>query len=188
MGCGVGYFTAIIAEVVGMAGRVVAIEVDPELAARARQNLIGYSNVAVHAGDGAALESSAYDPGMCDAIFINAGVTHPHAQWLGRLNDGGRMIVPITIPMAPTLGKGVMAKITRKGASFAAQLAGFVAIYSCTSARDPKLEPLLSKAMTMGTIFKLKSIRRDAHERYDTCIVHGEAVCLSREEVSPGAS
>jgi protein-L-isoaspartate(D-aspartate) O-methyltransferase len=187
LGCGVGYFTAIMAEVVGMAGRVAATEVDANLAARARQNLVGYSNVTVHAGDGAALESSAYDPGMCDGIFINAGVTHPDPQWLDRLNDGGRMIVPITIPMAPTLGKGVMAKITRKGAGFAAQLAGFVAIYSCTSARDPKLEPLLSRAMTMGTVFKLKSIRRDAHEQSDSCIVHGEAVCLSTEEVSPGA-
>ncbi len=177
LGCGVGYFTAIIAEVVGIAGSVVASEVDKGLAGRAKRNLVGYSNVEVHAADGAAV-----DPGMCDAIFVNAGVTHPHAQWLDRLSDDGRMILPLTVPMGPLLGKGVMAKITRKGGVFAAQMVSFVAIYSCTSVRDSQLEPLLGKAMTTGALFKLKSVRRDTHEATDTCIVHGQAMCLSNAE------
>ena len=177
LGCGVGYFTAIMAEVVGASGSVVASEVDEGLAARAHQNLASYANVEVHAADGAAL-----DPGACDAIFINAGVTHPQPLWLERLNDGGRMILPLTIPMAPNLGKGVMAKIVRMNTGFSAQMTGFVAIYSCTSARDPQLEPLLTRAMTTGALFKLKSVRRDAHEPAETCIVHSESVCISTAE------
>ena len=35
VGCGVGYYTAIIAEAVGPEGRVTGVELDPELAARA---------------------------------------------------------------------------------------------------------------------------------------------------------
>src|SRR3989442_716766 len=73
LGCGVGYYTAILAEVTGASGQVVAVEVDADLAAHARENLAAYPNVAVHDGDGAAL-----DPGACDAMLINAGVTHPH--------------------------------------------------------------------------------------------------------------
>src|SRR5215510_3278097 len=38
LGSGVGYYTAIMAEVVGPGGSVVATEIDPDLAARAREN------------------------------------------------------------------------------------------------------------------------------------------------------
>ena len=177
LGCGVGYFTAIIAEVVGLTGSVVASEVDASLADRAARNLAAYSNVTVHAADGASL-----DPGPCDAIFINAGVTHPHPLWLDRLAEGGRLLLPLTIPMAPALGKGVIAKIVRHDSRFSATIASFVAIYNCTSARDPQLEPLLGKAMTTGGLFKLKSLRRDPHDQTDTCIVHAPALCLSSAE------
>jgi protein-L-isoaspartate(D-aspartate) O-methyltransferase len=131
----------------------------------------------VHAADGAAL-----DPGMCDAIFINAGVTHPDPLWLERMREGGRMIVPLTIPMGPQIGKGVMAKIVRKNVGLSAQVVSFVANYSCTSARDPQLEPLLTRAMTTGALFKLKSVRCDAHEPAEACIVHGQGACISAAE------
>ena len=39
IGAGTGYYTAILAELVGSAGRVTAFEVDKDLAARARRNL-----------------------------------------------------------------------------------------------------------------------------------------------------
>jgi protein-L-isoaspartate(D-aspartate) O-methyltransferase len=177
LGCGVGYYTAIIAEVVG-SGSVVACEVDPELAARAKKNLGPYSNVTVFAGDGAAL-----DPGPCDAMLINAGVTHPHLPWLERLDEGGRMVLPLTAAMGATgLGKGVMARITRRRNGMTAQVVTFVAIYSCTSVRDPQLEPLIGKALTSGALLKMKSVRRDSHEPADTCVLHGRGVCLSSVE------
>src|ERR1043165_5670857 len=52
LGCGVGYYTAIMAEVVGPSGSVVAPEIDPDLSARARANLSTYTNVEVHLVDG----------------------------------------------------------------------------------------------------------------------------------------
>src|SRR5580692_9585064 len=39
LGCGVGYYTAIMAEVVGPGGSVVGLELQPELAERAKKNL-----------------------------------------------------------------------------------------------------------------------------------------------------
>jgi protein-L-isoaspartate(D-aspartate) O-methyltransferase len=173
LGCGVGYYTAVIAEVVGSDGGVVASEVDADLAARARENLTDYPNVTVHPGDGAA-----FDPGTCDAMLINAGVTHPLPLWLDRLSEGGRIMLPLTVAMGANLGKGVVVKIIRERSGFSAQVITFVAIFSCIGARNPQLEPLLGKALATGTLMKLKSVRRDPHEQDDTCVVHGDA-CLS---------
>lgn len=174
LGCSVGYYTAILAEAVGREGRVVASEIDAALAARARQNLADYSNVTVCHGDGATV-----DPGECDAMLINAGVTHPHPGWLERLRLGGRMIVPLTVPLAPNLGKGMMIRITREAAAYAARVVTFVAIYSCSSVRDRQVEALLGKAMSSGALFQLKSVRRDTHPPGESCLVHGAEVCLS---------
>jgi len=181
LGCGVGYFTAVMAHVLGEDGRVLASELDPDLAARATRNLLPYANIEVHTGDGAAI-----DPGECDAILINAGVTHPLARWLDRLRAGGRMILPLTVPMGPTLGKGVMAKITREPNGFSARIVTFVAIYSCRGARDPRLEPVLAKALTSGGLMKLRSVRRDAHEPAETCVLHSADLCLSTNALSAG--
>lgn len=174
MGAGVGYYTAILSELVGSNGAVVATEVHSELGPRAQKNLAGRANVSVHLGDG-----TQFDPGECDAMLINAGMTHPLPLWLDRLREGGRLLVPMTFPMAPNLGKGIMLKITRQGNSYAAQYLTFVAIYSATSARDSQLEPALGKALSTGAFMKIKSIRRDQHSADETCVVHGTEVCVS---------
>ena len=180
LGCGVGYYTAIMSEVVGAGGAVVGSEVYPELAARAHENLCAYSNVTVHVGDGAA-----FDRGECDAMLINAGVTHPHRPWLERLREGGRLVTPITMAAGSALGQGLMVKITRERGSFSAAIVSPVAIFSCTSVRDPQLEPLIAKAFATRTLLKLKSVRLDAHEPGDTCILHGSGVCVSSAEPTP---
>ncbi len=168
VGCGVGYYTAIMAEVVGTSGSVVGVEVDANLADRAKQNLASYPNVTVYAGDGAAL-----DPGMCEAMLINAGVTHPHLPWLDRLAEGGRIVLPLTAAVPGTsVGAGVMVKIAREPNGFSARIISAVGIYSCTNVRDPDLEAPLRKALETKELLKLKSVRRDAHEQTDTCLVH----------------
>jgi protein-L-isoaspartate(D-aspartate) O-methyltransferase len=179
LGCGVGYYTAIMAEVVGPEGSVVGCEVNPRLAARAKENLAHYSNVTVVAGDGAT-----FDPGERDAMLINAGVTHPSPLWLDRLSDRGRLVLPLTMSTTATLGIGMMVKVVRQDNEFSAEIVTSLAIYSCTSARDPQLEPLLRSAMTGGALLKMKSVRRDVHEQSPTCLMHGANYCLSSVEVS----
>jgi protein-L-isoaspartate(D-aspartate) O-methyltransferase len=178
LGCGVGYYTAIMAEVVGPGGSVVATEIDPDLAARARENLSGYANVEVHAVDG-----GEFDPGDCDAMLINAGVTHPHPLWLDRLREGGRLVLPITLATSQTLGAGLMIKIVRRPNGFSAHGVTPVGIYSCKSVRDPELEPLVREALVTQKLLKVRSFRREQHEKEDTCLLHGQGVCFSSAEL-----
>jgi protein-L-isoaspartate(D-aspartate) O-methyltransferase len=178
LGCGVGYYTAIMAEVVGANASVTGIEIHPDLAQRAKKNLSCYPKVTVHAGDGAG-----FDPGACNAMLINAGVTHPMPLWLDRLCEGGRMVVPLTMATTPTLGVGVMTKIVRERGGLSAEMVTSVAIYSCRNVRDAQREPLMKAAVTSGALMNLKSVRRDAHEQADRCVIHGRDVCLSSAKI-----
>jgi protein-L-isoaspartate(D-aspartate) O-methyltransferase len=176
LGCGVGYYTAIMAEVVGGKGKVSGSEMQPELASRAAENLSSYPQVQVHQGDGVA-----FDPGECDAIFVNAGVTYPHRLWLDRLTDGGRLVLPITFSSTSTLGTGAMVKIVKTRGSFSAELVTFVGILSCSSLRDRELEASIRAALSTGGFMKMKSVRVDAHEKSDTCVLHASDVCFSAQ-------
>jgi protein-L-isoaspartate(D-aspartate) O-methyltransferase len=168
-----------MADVVGANGHVAASEVQPLLAERAKQNLAGSSNVVLHAEDGALV-----DLGTCDAILINAGVTHPLPLWLDRLSAGGAIVLPLTIPMGTEgLGKGVMVRIVRERGGYSARVVTYVAIYSCTSVRDTELEHRLAKALAKGAFMKLKSVRRDLHDSTGTCVLHAPEMCFSSEEI-----
>ena len=52
VGIGTGYYTAIMANLVGSSGKVTGIEIDSTLAARAKSNLACFANVTVVHGDG----------------------------------------------------------------------------------------------------------------------------------------
>jgi protein-L-isoaspartate(D-aspartate) O-methyltransferase len=179
LGCGVGYYTAIMAEMVGPGGSIIACEVHPDLALRAKQNLSEYPTVSVVEADGAT-----FDPGECDAMLINAGVTHPSPLWLNRLCESGCTVVPITISTTPTIGMGFMMKVLCCGRSFSAEIVTSLAIYSCTGARDPQLEPKLKTAMGNGSVLKMKSVRTDPHEEEPACLIHGAQVCISSREAA----
>ena len=183
LGCGTGYYTAIMAKLAGSRGHVEAAEVDENLAARARDNLAPWNNVEVFAGDG-----GAFDPGPVDVAFINAGVTHPSALWFDRLADGGRLLFPLTFTTGDGAGKGFMILVRRTGANFTASFVGYVMIYSCTSLRDPELNAKILKQISTGKPPALKSLRRDTHEPGDTCWLHGADFCLSSREASESAS
>jgi len=91
VGAGTGYYTAVLAEIVGAGGRVTAVEIDGELAARARENLAPWPQVEVVAGDG-----RTHDPGEVDTVIVCAGATHPAPLWLDRLAPGGELLLPLT--------------------------------------------------------------------------------------------
>jgi protein-L-isoaspartate(D-aspartate) O-methyltransferase len=180
LGAGVGYYTALMAEIAGPRGSVTAAEVDSDLAARARMNLAGWKNVEVFSGDG-----TQHDPGPVDAIFVNAGVTHPSALWLDRLNDSGRLLYPLTFE-APGFpgGRGCMLLVKRDGDVYSARCVGFAMIYSCTSLREPELNAALTKLISAGKVFSARSLRRDPHAADESCLVHGRDSCLSSKEIA----
>lgn len=72
IGTGTGYYTAILAHLVGPSGRVTGIEYEPELAARTKANFAAYPNVEIVEGDGALVS---FD--QADVIYVNAGCTRP---------------------------------------------------------------------------------------------------------------
>lgn len=97
-------------------------------------------------------------------------------------------MIPLTIKtevpgIAPerqaNIGAGMMVKVVRGGHSFNAAAHSPIAIFSSTSMRDAESEANLRKAMGMGLIAKLKSVRRDAHQPDETCMLHRNDVCLS---------
>jgi protein-L-isoaspartate(D-aspartate) O-methyltransferase len=92
VGAGTGYYAAVLAEIVGENGRVIAVECDGELVARARVNLGPWRQVDVVHGDG-----RTHDPGKVDVIIVFAGSTHPAPLWLDRLAPGGRLLIPLTV-------------------------------------------------------------------------------------------
>ena len=60
VGAGQGYYSAILAEIVGPTGRVTAIEIDPDLAMKARRNLASdWPQATVVAADGFAYRADA---------------------------------------------------------------------------------------------------------------------------------
>lgn len=138
VGAGTGYYGAVLAEMVGVDGRVTAIEHDEELAARARANLAPWRQVEAVAGDG-----RTHDAGPVDAIVVFAGSTHPAPLWLERLADGGRLIMPLTTESR----WGFMLRAVRRGDAFDAASISRVGIFPCVGGRDEEAGRRLQQAL-----------------------------------------
>lgn len=181
VGAGTGYYSAIMAHVVGSSGSVAAVEVDEPLAAVARANLAALPSVHVECGDGSRIH------GPFDAVLVNAGVTHPQETWLDALAPAGRMILPLTVnmPGMGTLGKGVIVVIGRSedGSVFTADVTSFVAIYSAIGLRDESIETGLGQALRRTSFPNLTRLRRDRHEPSPDCWLHADRFCLSMAQV-----
>ena len=171
VGCGTGYYSAIIAETVGKDGRVVAVEVDKELARRSRRNLRGYRQVEVMHADG-----FTHSPGRVDAILVNAGVATLSPGWLEALRARGRIVVPFTLKNQ----MGRILKATRSTPFWRARFIVQVGIYPCSSARNRTAENRLKKAFAGGGAEKVRALRVDEHERNRSCWLHDRGFCLSR--------
>ena len=180
IGCGTGYYTAIMAEVVGPKGRVTAFEVDTGLAARARTNLSHLSHVHVLESDGGGIEPSAYD-----GLLVNAGATHPRHGWLDALRVDGRLILPLTVSNEGDVTQsGQVLKITRQGNELSAGFLCSTSIFPCSGARDPELNDKLRAAFKQGDLNCVQSMRRDSHACVETCWLHDEQFCLSKLPVN----
>jgi len=93
IGAGSGYYTAILAHLVGSRGHVSAVEFDPALAELARANLADHANVTVTAGDGAEWPREAVD-----AVYVNFAVERPADAWIDHLRPNGRLLFPLGVP------------------------------------------------------------------------------------------
>ena len=181
IGTGTGYYTAILAHLVGPSGRVTGIEYEPELAARAKANFAAYPNVNIIEGDGALVS---FD--TADVIYVNAGCTRPATSWLDRLADGGRLILPMTSDQgfgAKSLERiasaGAVFRIERRAEDYLAYWISPVAIFPCAGSRDEASERALAEAFAKGGWQKVTRLHRDQEIAEERCWVRGPGWCLA---------
>ncbi|OKO69749.1 methyltransferase domain-containing protein [Bradyrhizobium sp. NAS96.2] len=181
IGTGTGYYTAILAHLVGPCGRVTGIEYDVELAARAKANLAPYPNVEIIAGDGTLV---AFD--SANVIYVNAGCTRPAARWLDGLADGGRLILPLTSDDGFKGGapeqvarSGAVFRVRREGAGYQAAWISPVAIIPCDGGRDEASEKALAEAFACGGWQKVSRLYRGAELPDERCWLRGDGWCLA---------
>jgi protein-L-isoaspartate(D-aspartate) O-methyltransferase len=154
VGAGTGYYTAILAHLVGVDGRVDAFEIDSELADRARAAFTNTNtaNVALHAASavGRALPEA-------DVIYVNAGATHPPPEWLDALAIGGRLLFPLTPPAGP----GAMLLVTRAAADrYDGRFVCAAMFIPCLGARDETAGAALAEAFRRGDAARVRSLHR----------------------------
>lgn len=170
VGAGTGYYTTILAKLVGETGTVDAYEVVPEFARRAAENLAEFSYVTVHARSGAEGPLPA-----CDVLYVNAGATEPMNVWLDALRPGGRLLFPMT----PSDGSGAMLLVTKnEDGGVAARFLMQVQFVPCIGARDETTASRLAEAFRDGRWSKVRSLHR-AEPLDESCWVAGSDWWLS---------
>ncbi len=96
IGTGSGYNAAVMTAVVGRRGRVVSVDIDPEMVARARSSLAGagYDAVTVRCADG-----GYGDPAGApfDRVIVTAGAWDVAPAWFQQLAPGGRLVLPLSV-------------------------------------------------------------------------------------------
>jgi protein-L-isoaspartate(D-aspartate) O-methyltransferase len=174
IGAGSGYYSAILAELVGPQGRVIAFEIDPPLAARAAANLVHWPWARVEGRSGVAA-----DLPEAKAIYVNAGASRPMPEWLAALRPEGRLL----FPLQPEGGFGGMLLVQRPGAEGSAWPARFVSRAGFISCQGGQVEDSgagLAAAFAAGGWDQVRALHRD--DRPDgTCWFKGEGWWLSTQ-------
>ena len=172
VGAGGGYYTAILATLVGPEGAVEAREVEPDLVAAAKSNLTRYANATV-------VGRSGVEPSLpsSDVVYVCAGATAPMRPWLDALRPGGRLI----FPLAPQRDRGGMLMITRGSAGFAARFVSQAWFIPCVGGQDPTEGEALRAAFARGGEGNVKSLRLAPERPDETCWLAGSGWWLSTQ-------
>lgn len=92
VGAGSGYQAAMLSEVVGPTGKIISLEIIPELFSFAKKNLSGYENVKLLHMDG----SLGYSPEQpYDRIIVTASAPRIPKPLANQLKEGGRLVIPV---------------------------------------------------------------------------------------------
>ena len=99
IGTGTGYNAALLSRLVGDAGKVTSVEVDPGIARQARRHLAeGGHRVRVVVGDGRMGWPSA---APFDRIIATASSSYVPLAWRDQVTDGGLVVLPLGFGAGP---------------------------------------------------------------------------------------
>jgi len=178
LGCGTGYYTAVLAELAGSNGYVHGVEVEPQLAERAKEALAPWPNVTVVCSEGMSIS-----PESWDMIIVSAGTTHPFETWLAGLKPNGRLLFPLTADtLNPRSGTGALLMVSRRADSaFAARFLNEASFVHFAGGRDSEAAARLWRALRQRfhRIFDVHSLRQDQHDEDETCWLHADTFCIS---------
>ncbi len=188
IGAGTGYYTALIAHLVGERGHVLAVEFDPALAELAKANLADWTNVTVIAGDGAEWPCEAVD-----AVYVNFSVEQPAEAWIEQLRPSGRLLFPLGVPWPkPSSWGGTHAMhgaglcVTRQAAGFSVRWLGpayFVCAEGRLSQPGPEREALKA-AFERGGVEFVRSLVWGKSAAPERCWFTRSGWALSYDDVS----
>jgi len=173
IGAGSGYYTTILAHLVGAGGRVYAYEIDEALASRASENLKDLHQVELRMQSGVTA-----DLPDADLIYVCAGAAWPSRTWLDALRPGGRLL----FPLAPEGIFGGMLLITRpdKGSTWPAKFVSRAAFIGCVGLQDDGVSGRLTGAVSKDWD-KVRSLHLDKSPD-DTSWFAGDGWWLSTSE------
>jgi protein-L-isoaspartate(D-aspartate) O-methyltransferase len=187
IGCSTGYYSAILAEIVGPRGHVTAVELAPDLLERARKLLARWKQIEVRHADGVTQPTESVD-----VIFVHAGVTHPQPRWLELLPVGGRLALALTAILPPSRIRRIVRDhagwvliVKRLERGFSARFLEVIGVQALLGGRDAAIQARLREAYARERAAKppVASLRIDAHEGDASCWLHEERFCLSRKEI-----
>jgi protein-L-isoaspartate(D-aspartate) O-methyltransferase len=125
-----------------------------------------------------------FDP--ADVIYVNAGATHPADVWLDRLNEGGRLILPLTAKKTlqpgttdPIARHGAVFRIERMGDQYLANWISAVGVYPCEGGRDDASEAALDAALHKGGWGLVTRLYRTGDLPDDRCWLRGAMWALA---------
>lgn len=174
VGAGSGYYSAIIAHLVGPGGRVHAFEIDPGLAARALRNLAALPWVTVEARSGIASDLPAVD-----TVYVSAGITQPDRSWLDALRPEGRLLFPLQSEQGT--GGMLLAQKPRQGSiAWAARFVSRASFILCQGLQDPAQGRRVAAAFARGDWHEVRSLRLDG-EPDASCWLRGKGWWLSTD-------
>lgn len=169
VGCGTGYYTAILA---ALSGSVIGVDIDEELIAHAEEALKDIPNVSLLAAD-----ATNFAPAIFDAAIANMGVNVIPKLWLSRLSPNrGRFVIPLAAPMDAFLSKSIVFLIERNADTYSAHMIGGAIIFTAIQKR-------VARSFGTSDPHDVHSLRLDAHEADATCWLHEDDYCFSRARV-----
>ncbi len=95
VGAGSGWTTAILARLVGPSGRVIGVELEPELAARAAAAVAAWGMPWAQVRVARPGVLGWPEDGAYDRILCSASPAHLPEELVDQLADGGRLVIPV---------------------------------------------------------------------------------------------